>query len=107
MSATLSTEQKATHFLNRTSFGPTPQTVQRLNRVGIRAYLDEQREPEKIADTLVEEKTAGLKTMRLNPGQLFDLYPPPKIAKERAAMGGGMQQAPRLIIYELQQARLL
>ena len=107
MSASLTPEQRTIHFLNRTSFGATPNTVQRVNRIGIRAYLDEQLEPEKIADDLAEAKTAGLKTMRLNPGQLFELYPPPKIAKEQAVMGAQMQQAPRLIIYELQQARLL
>src|SRR5437879_490377 len=106
MSATLSQEQKVIHFLNRTSFGPTRESVQNVNRLGLRAYLDEQLDPEKIPDSTVEEKTAGLKTMRLNTGELFNLYPPPKVAKERGAMAGEMQ-APRFIIFELQQARLL
>jgi len=106
MSASLSQEQKVIHFLNRTSFGPTRESVQNVNRLGLRAYLDEQLDPNKIPDSTVEEKTAGLKTMRLNTGELFNLYPPPKIAKERGAMAGEMQ-APRFIIFELQQARLL
>ncbi len=106
MSASLSQEQKVIHFLNRTSFGPTRESVQNVNRLGLRAYLDEQLDPEKIPDSTVEEKTAGLKTMRLNTGELFNLYPPPKVAKERGAMAGEMQ-APRFIIFELQQARLL
>ena len=106
MSATLNQEQKVIHFLNRTSFGPTRESVQNVNRLGLRAYLDEQLDPEKIPDSTVEEKTAGLKTMRLNTGELFNLYPPPKVAKERGAMAGEMQ-APRFIIFELQQARLL
>ena len=106
MSASLTQEQKVVHFLNRTSFGPTRESVQNVNRLGLRAYLEEQLDPEKIPDSAVEEKTAGLKTMRLNTGELFDLYPPPKVAKERGAMAGEMQ-APRFIIFELQQARLL
>jgi len=106
MSASLSQEQKVIHFLNRTSFGPTRESVQNVNRLGLRAYLDEQLDPDKIPDGTVEEKTAGLKTMRLNTGELFNLYPPPKVAKERGAMAGEMQ-APRFIIFELQQARLL
>ena len=106
MSASLSQEQKVIHFLNRTSFGPTRESVQNVNRLGLRAYLDEQLDPNKIPDSTVEEKTAGLKTMRLNTGELFNLYPPPKVAKERGAMAGEMQ-APRFIIFELQQARLL
>ena len=108
MSASLTPEQKVIHFLNRTSFGPSREEVQRVTRNGVRAYLDEQLNPERIPDDLAEEKVAGLKTMRLNSRELFELYPPPKVAKERAAtMMGGAMNAPRLIIVELQLARLL
>ena len=106
MSTSLTGEQKSIHFLNRISFGVTRDTVQRVNRIGMSAYLDEQLEPEKISDQSVEEKISALKTIRLNSGELFDLYPPPKVARERGT-AGNMMQAPRMIIYELQQARLL
>jgi uncharacterized protein (DUF1800 family) len=106
MSSPLTAEQKTIHFLDRTSFGVTPEIVQRVNRMGMSAYLDEQLQTEKISDDLVEEKVSALKTIRLNSGELFDLYPPPKVAKERG-MAADMMKAPRMIIYELQQARLL
>jgi uncharacterized protein (DUF1800 family) len=106
MSTLLTPEQKSIHFLNRTSFGATRDTVQRVNQIGIRAYLDEQLEPEKISDQSVEDKVSALKTIRLNSGELFELYPPPKLARERG-MAADMMAAPRMIIYELQQARLL
>ena len=106
MSAPLTVEQKTIHFLDRTSFGVTPESVQRVSRIGMSAYLDEQLQPEKIFDDVVEEKVSALKTIRLNSGELFDLYPPPKVAKERG-MATDMMKAPRMIIYELQQARLL
>ena len=107
MSAPLSQEQKFIHFLNRISFGPTAEEAERVNRIGIRAYLEEQLAPENIPDSLVEEKTSGLKTMRLNSRELFELYPPPKIAAERGMAMAGEMNAPRFIILELQQARLL
>jgi len=108
MSASLNADQRVVHFLNRTSFGPKPDTVEQVNQLGLRAFLEAQLEPEKIPDGLAEEKTAGLKTMRLNSGELFNLYPPPKVAQERGMTAGAMQtQAPRFIILELQQARLL
>ncbi len=107
MSAPLSQEQKVIHFLNRISFGPTAAEAERVNRIGIRAYLEEQLAPENIPDSLVEEKTSGLKTMRLNSRELFELYPPPKIAAERGMAMAGEMNAPRFIILELQQARLL
>src|SRR4026209_2164690 len=106
MSESLNQEQKVIHFLNRTSFGPTLADAQRAARIGLNAYLDAQLAPERMPDGAVEEKIAGLKTMRLNSRELFDLYPPAKVAQERGAMAGAMN-APRFIIYELQQARVL
>jgi uncharacterized protein (DUF1800 family) len=110
MSAPLSPEQKIIHFLNRTSFGPTREEVARVQRLGIRPYLDEQLRPNSLADHLVEEKLAGLKTMRLSSRELIELYPPPQVARQQADQQGMMRQemqAPRMIIVELQQARLL
>jgi uncharacterized protein (DUF1800 family) len=111
MSTLLNQEQKVIHFLNRTSFGPTREEVQKVHRAGISAYLDEQLRPDKISDASVEEKLASLKTMRLSSRELIELYPPPKQAKQQAAqpemMGQQQMQGPRVVILELQQARLL
>jgi uncharacterized protein (DUF1800 family) len=97
--------------LNRISFGPTSTTIQRLERIGIRAYLDEQLAPGQIADALAEENIAGLKTMRFDCRDLIELYPPPRVQKQLAnSQGNGAMQSmdgPRLVILELQQAKLL
>src|ERR1043166_4073757 len=90
MSAPLTEQQKLIHFLNRTSFGPRREDVEKIQRLGIRAYLDEQLHPERIADTAVEEKVAGLKTMRLSSRELIDLYPTPQQAKQRLAQNPEM-----------------
>ena len=107
MSAPLSDEQKTIHLLNRISFGPSPKEVQRVNRLGLRGYLNEQLAPETIPDSAVEDKVAYLKTMRMNSRELFEIYPPPKIAKEAGMAMANPMNAPRVIILELQQARLL
>ena len=39
MTAPLTQEQRTVHFLNRTSFGPTRETIERANRMGARAQL--------------------------------------------------------------------
>ena len=106
MSTPLSQEQKVIHFLNRTSCGPTRAEVERVNRLGIPAYLDEQLRPAALADPVLEDKIAGLKTMRLSNRELIELYPPPQVARQQGMMPQEMQ-APRMIIVELQQARLL
>lgn len=108
MSTPLTEEQKIVHFLNRTSFGPTREEVQKVSRLGMSAYLEEQLHPESISDTLVEEKLGGLKTMRLSSRELIELYPPPRQAAGQSEMMGQQQmQGPRVVIWELQQARLL
>src|SRR5215467_10950171 len=108
MSAKLTEEQKVVHFLSRTSFGVKREDVQKVNRLGIPAYLEEQLHPERISDSLAEEKLAGLKTMRLSSGELIELYPPPRQqAGQQEMMGQQQMQGPRTVILELQQARLL
>ena len=107
MSTTLTEEQKVVHFLNRTSFGSTREEVQKVTRLGIPAYFDEQLHPERVPDSLVEEKLAGLKTMRLSSRELIELYPLPKQQAGQQEMMGQQMQGPRAVIDELQQARLL
>jgi uncharacterized protein (DUF1800 family) len=75
--------------------------------MGFYDYLEKQLRPESIPDALVEEKLAALKTIRLSSGQLFELYPPANLAKERGMMGQMAMAGPRIVILELQQARLL
>ena len=109
MNASLSAEQKVIHFLNRTSFGPTRESVERINatrrpRLSRRATRPGDESP----TAWPKRKSPGSKPCASTAGELFDLYPPPKVARERGMMAGEMQvQAPRLIILELQQARLL
>lgn len=107
MTAPLSQEQKIVHFLNRTSFGPTFPEVQRVKQLGFRDYLKEQLAPEAISDDRADGKVASLKTLRMNSRELFELYPPPKVARERGMAMTGAMNGPRVIILELQQARLI
>src|SRR4051812_38270349 len=103
MSTPLTPEQKVTHLLNRISFGPTRAEAERVQRMGFRAYLDEQLQPDSIADSEVEEKIAGLKTMRLNSRELFELYPQPKQAQQakQQPMMAAEMLGPRQVILEL------
>jgi len=65
VSSPLTPEQRVVHVLNRTSFGPTRSTVERLTRVGRLGYLDEQLRPEEISDSLLESKVTILKSTYL------------------------------------------
>ncbi|HXG50535.1 MAG TPA: DUF1800 domain-containing protein [candidate division Zixibacteria bacterium] len=105
MSEPLTLDQKVVHFLNRTSFGPTPETIARARKIGIPAFLEEQLNPDRISDAEVEERISGLKTIRLTSEELIRLYPPAAAQQRQAGMEA--MQGPRVVIFELQQARLL
>ncbi|HEY2989925.1 MAG TPA: DUF1800 domain-containing protein [Candidatus Binatia bacterium] len=106
MTTPLTDEQKITHLLSRISFGATPADIEKVKSKGLFPYLEEQLHPEKIPDPVVEEKLVKLKTVRLSSRELLELYPPPQQAK---AMGKEVSptQAPRYVVLELQQAKLL
>ncbi|MGH7775528.1 MAG: DUF1800 domain-containing protein [Candidatus Binatia bacterium] len=107
MTAPLTQGQKVIHFLNRISFGAKPEEIERVNRLGFSSYLEEQLYPEKIPDSLVEEKLAELKTIRLSSRELLELYPQQNQANQQGQMSPSRMQGPRYVILELQRARLL
>src|SRR3970040_1653909 len=107
MSAALTQEQKITHLLSRMSFGATPEEREKITRMGGSAYLEEQLQPERIPDPIVEERLKQRKTVRLSSKELFELYPPPNQAKKQGVTISSRMQGPRYVIFELQQARLL
>src|SRR5450830_945031 len=47
--APMSAEQQAAHVLNRVAFGPRPGDIERVAKMGVQNYLDEQLHPERIA----------------------------------------------------------
>ena len=106
MAPSLTQQQKLVHFLNRTSFGPTREELEKLQQSGITAYLDQQLSPEQIPDSVVADKVAELKTMRLSSRELLELYPQAAVAQAKG-MDMTQMQGPRQVILELQLARLI
>jgi uncharacterized protein (DUF1800 family) len=102
----LTEDQKIRHFLSRVSFGPTATGVEKVKARGIPAYLEEQLDPEKLPDALVEEKLKSLKTLNLSGSELLELYPPQQQAAAKG-MTPAPDQSPRFVIAELQRSKLL
>jgi uncharacterized protein (DUF1800 family) len=63
------------HVLNRVAFGPRPGDVERVRRIGVDAYIDEQLHPERIAlGGTLQQRLDGLDIERLPAGTLIDGY---------------------------------
>ena len=73
----LTEEQRIVHVLNRLGFGPRPGDVERIKSIGLENYINQQLAPEKIADTLAENKTQDLSALKMSTAELYEKYPQP------------------------------
>jgi uncharacterized protein (DUF1800 family) len=62
------------HVLNRIGYGARPGDVERVRKIGLAAYIDQQLHPERIDDTGMTARLAGLPTLKLSTRQLAEEY---------------------------------
>ena len=82
--ARLTDDQKLLHLLNRITFGPSPGDVSRIKQIGIDRFIEEQLHPETIDDSDLEKRLEVLPTQRMASAELYQFYPPPQVAEQRA-----------------------
>lgn len=73
----LSEEQKIIHVLNRLGFGARPGDVERVKKIGIEKYIEQQLNPAAIDDSATEAKVKRLEAFNLATAELFAKYPNP------------------------------
>jgi uncharacterized protein (DUF1800 family) len=67
LAAPLPNDQRTiAHVLNRIAFGPRPGDVERVSRIGLAAYIDQQLSPARIDDHAMEARLAGLETLKMS-----------------------------------------
>ena len=79
----LTEEQRIVHTLNRLGFGPRPGDIERVQKLGLKTYIDQQLHPEVLHDQAIEAKTAHFSALALTPRALNRL--------ETEARQGGKQ----------------
>src|SRR3954464_5183008 len=62
------------HVLNRIGFGARPGDVERVRATGVTEYIDRQLHPERIPDSQITERLAGLVTVKKSSRELADEY---------------------------------
>jgi len=75
----LTEEQKIIHLLNRIGFGPRPGDVERVRRIGIDKYIDQQLRPETIDDSALQAKLAAFDSLGMPVAKLYQKYPAPQV----------------------------
>ncbi len=62
------------HVLNRVAFGPRPGDIARVKTLGVKAYIEQQLEPETIADPQVDQTLARFETLTMSTAELAAKY---------------------------------
>ena len=62
------------HVLNRVAYGPRPGDIARVKAMGVKAYIEQQLSPEKIADPAVDQALAGFDTLTMSTQELSEKY---------------------------------
>ena len=73
----LTEEQRIIHVLNRLGFGARPGDVERVKAMGVEKYIEQQLNPEKITDTVAENKVRDLSVLNMPTAELYQKYPQP------------------------------
>ena len=71
------------HVLNRIGFGPAPGDAERMRRLGLGRYIDQQLDPGSIPNADLAPRLAPLLTLNLRTKQLADRYFVPAMMERR------------------------
>ena len=87
-------DKTVAHVLNRLGFGAGPGDVERVRRLGLDKYIDQQLRPEKIADQAMTTRLAELDTLTKSSRELAEDYFMPAQKKQRRAKQQAAAQPP-------------
>jgi len=71
------------HVLNRLGFGPRPGDIERVQKMGLAAYIDQQLNPEGLADAQLDARLASFPTLTMSMRELSDKYYQPALEARR------------------------
>jgi uncharacterized protein (DUF1800 family) len=88
----LGKDEQLLHALDRLTFGPRPGDVERLKKIGLKKWIDQQLHPEQIKENVaLELQLLPLESLRMTPMETVQRYPPPQLIK---AIADGKQPLP-------------
>jgi uncharacterized protein (DUF1800 family) len=104
--ASIDQHAQVLHALNRLTFGARPGDVERVSKMGVQTWIEQQLHPERIDDHALETRLAPLRTLRMQNHELFDNFPTQELIKEVAEGKFSMPSDPlQRAIYRAQLER--
>src|SRR5262249_15324889 len=81
----LTADEAIVPALNRLAYGPRPGDVERIKKMGLAKWIDQQLNPGSIDEKLVEARLDRYPTLRMSSATLIADYPRPKQAAKQGA----------------------
>jgi uncharacterized protein (DUF1800 family) len=78
-------DKTVVHVLNRLGFGARPGDLERVRKIGLAAYIDQQLNPERIADAAMTARLEGFETITKSTRELAEDYFGPAMEARRRA----------------------
>lgn len=82
----LTEDEAILHALDRLAYGPRPGDVDRIRKIGLEKWIDQQLNYNSIDDSALDDKLAEFKTLRMSSEQLLNKYPPPNQTAKRQGL---------------------
>jgi uncharacterized protein (DUF1800 family) len=101
----LTEEQRIVHVLNRLAFGARPGDIERVRKMGLENYIEQQLNPSKIDDSALEARLQGLPTLQMSNGELLARYPQPNQILRRLQRAGQLPPELAAIVQQRQQGQ--
>src|SRR3989449_5561675 len=79
----LSEDEAILHTLNRLGYGPRPGDVERVRKLGLEKWIDQQLHPESLDDSALTARLDRYPSLALSAAKLLDQYPAPDVAAKR------------------------
>src|SRR5579862_4326647 len=101
----LSKDEQILHALGRLTFGPRPGDIDRVKRIGLKRWLDQQLHPDRMDENpVLEARLQALESLRMTPLEAVQHYPPPQMIR---AIAQGKQPLPDDILLRASVERFL
>jgi uncharacterized protein (DUF1800 family) len=101
----LSKDEQILHALDRLTFGPRPGDVERVKRIGLKKWLDQQLHPDRLAENpVLEAQLQVLESLRMTPLQALQHYPSQQMIR---AIANGKQPMPDDLLLRASIERLI
>src|ERR1700735_2396479 len=101
----LSKDEQVLHALDRLTFGPRPGDIDRVKRMGLKKWMDQQLHPDRMDENpVLEARLQALESLRMTPLEAVQHYPTPQMIR---AIAQGKQPLPDDLLLRASVERFL